>query len=228
MKSNQIIWDEEIAREIAAVLIANGVYSVDFVLDKSLWTKLPDGTITPCYCNCRYLNRNINDLKMVINFMETVSRLKFKDIQLIVGLATAGIPLAALLADRLDLPLSYVRSNTKGYGQGKLVECRPPRGAKALLIDDLLYTGASLKQSIEALNHEYDIQAVGTITIVSLSSWDCQENNWSFFAERQMSLYALTSYEYLLDELIRQRRINKNQYQQLLNFYSRPKTYEWK
>jgi len=222
-----IVWNEDIAKETASLLIASGVYSIDFKKDKDDWIKLPDGTITPCYCNCRYVNRSPEHSRIVTNFMETMSRLKLKRAEIVIGLATAGIPVSSLLADRLNLPTSYVRSKPKGYGQGKLVECNPKRGLKALVVDDLLYTGASLKKAVKALSDEYGIETIGIITIVSLSSWECKENEWNFFKEHNITLYSLTSYEYLLDELLKSGKITEKHHKELDAFYLKPKTYVW-
>ena len=222
-----ITWNEDIARKTASLLIKTGVYSIDFYKSKDEWTKLPDGTITPCYCNCRYINRDPHNSRAIISFLETMSRIKFRKAEIVVGLATAGIPTASLLAERLNLPVSYVRSKPKGYGQGNRVECSPPRGAQALVVDDLLYTGTSLKRAINALSNEYGIKTVGVATIVSLSSWECRENEWDIFKRQRIPLYSLTSYEYLLDELVERQKITKEQYQKLLSFYLKPKTYVW-
>lgn len=223
-----VIWNEEVAKETASLLIDSGVYSIDFKKDKNEWTKLPDGTITPCYCNCRYVNRSPIQSRIIVNFMETMSRLKSKEAEIVVGLATAGIPFSSLLADRLNLPVSYVRSKPKGYGQGNLVECNPQRGLKALVVDDLLYTGSSLVKAVEALSGEYGIETIGITTIVSLSSWECKENEWNFFKNRNITMNALTSYDYLLDELLNRKKIDNIQYKELQSFYLKPKTYEWK
>ncbi len=223
-----IIWNEEIAKDTASVLIGSGVYSIDFKKNKDEWTKLPDGTITPCYCNCRYINRSPFQTRVIVNYLETITRLKFKNAEIVVGLATAGIPFASLLADRLNLPVSYVRSKPKGYGQGNLVECNPQRGLKALVIDDLLFTGSSLMRAVEALSSEYGIETVGLATIVSLSSWESKENEWKFFKDRNVPLCSLTSYSHLLEELLSKEKITKEELKELNFYYLSPKTYEWK
>ena len=223
-----VIWNDEIAKDSATILIEGGVYSIDFSKDKDKWTKLPDGTITPCYCNCRYINRSPILTRAIVNYLEALARLKFKNAEIIVGLATAGIPFASLLADRLNLPISYVRSKPKGYGQGNLVECNPQRGLKAVIVDDLLFTGASLSRAVEALSQEYGIETVGIVSIVSLSSWQCKENEWDFFRKRNIQPYCLTSYISLLDELVHKEKITLGQMKELNSYYLAPKTYEWK
>lgn len=101
---NNDITSESMAKDIAKRLIDSDVYSINFTKDKTDWIRLPDGTITPCYCNCRYVNKFPDQTRIIVNYLEFLIRLKFKDAEIIVGLATAGIPIASLLADRLNLP----------------------------------------------------------------------------------------------------------------------------
>ncbi|MCK9546960.1 MAG: orotate phosphoribosyltransferase [Sphaerochaeta sp.] len=79
------------------------------------------------------------------------------DPQNIAGTATAGIPHATTLADRLGKPLSYVRSSSKGHGLGQQIEGLGPsgsyEGARVLLIEDLISTGGSSVKAVEAIVH---------------------------------------------------------------------------
>ncbi len=70
---------------------------------------------------------------------------------LIAGTATAGIPHAAWLADRLDLPMVYVRAAPKGHGRGGQIEGPLAPGQTALLIEDLVSTGGSSLGAVAAL-----------------------------------------------------------------------------
>ena len=67
------------------------------------------------------------------------------------GTATAGIPHATLLADRLGLPLTYVRSGAKGHGKGNRIEGRVEEGQRVLVVEDLVSTGGSVIAAVEAL-----------------------------------------------------------------------------
>ena len=69
----------------------------------------------------------------------------------IAGTATAGIPHATLLADRLDLPLLYVRSQPKKHGRGQQIEGPLQTGERVVLIEDLISTGGSVLKAAEAL-----------------------------------------------------------------------------
>lgn len=69
----------------------------------------------------------------------------------IAGVATAGIPLASILADRLNKPLLYVRLQPKGHGKRQQIEGQLRRGARVLLIEDLVSTGGSSRAAARAL-----------------------------------------------------------------------------
>lgn len=124
--------------------------------------------------------------------------------------------------------MCYIRSEPKGYGQGNLVECNPQRNLKAIVIDDLLFTGASLTRSVDVLASKYNIETIGILTIVALSSWESKENDWHFFKERGIKTLSLTSFTHLLDELTHRGKITPDQKKELHSYYLRPKSYEWK
>ena len=73
---------------------------------------------------------------------------------LVAGAATAGVPWAAMVADRLGLPMSYVRPTAKDHGMGRQVEGPLAKGHRAVLIEDLISTGGSSLKCAEALRAE--------------------------------------------------------------------------
>ncbi len=73
---------------------------------------------------------------------------------LLAGTSTAGIPWAALVADRLDLPMAYVRPEPKKHGMGRQVEGPHADGQRVVLIEDLISTGGSSLRCVAALQRE--------------------------------------------------------------------------
>lgn len=86
-------------------------------------------------------------------FLDTIRSKKIA-CDVIAGVATSGIPLAAILADRLKKPLVYVRPQPKGHGRGRQVEGHFKKGARVLLIEDLVSTGGSSLAAVKALRKE--------------------------------------------------------------------------
>lgn len=85
---------------------------------------------------------------------------------LIAGTSTAGIPWASLVADRLGLPLAYVRPNPKKHGMGRQVEGPSAAGHRTVLIEDLISTGGSSLQCAQALRAE-GAEVVGVLALFS-------------------------------------------------------------
>ncbi|NNF57232.1 MAG: orotate phosphoribosyltransferase [Rhodothermaceae bacterium] len=113
----------------------------------------------------------------------------------IAGTATAGIPHAAWLADRLTLPMVYVRSAPKGHGRGNQIEGRLHEDARVVLVEDLVSTGGSSLKAVEVLR-EAGAEVLATVAIFSYGFDRAAEA----FAEAKMPLHVLTDYATLLDQ----------------------------
>ena len=77
--------------------------------------------------------------------------LAFPNIDVVAGVATAGIPHGALLADSIDKPFIYVRSKSKKHGRQNLIEGELKEGANVLVVEDLISTGMSSMAAVDAL-----------------------------------------------------------------------------
>lgn len=101
--------------------------------------------------------------------------------------ATAGIPHGALLADRLGLPFSYVRSAPKGHGKGNRIEGAVADGARVVLVEDLISTGGSALSAADALRE----RGVDVVAVVAVFSYGFPEADRAF-AEAGLPLATLT------------------------------------
>jgi orotate phosphoribosyltransferase len=116
-----------------------------------------------------------------------------------------------------------VRKTRKQHGTGALVECSPPPGRKAVLVDDLMASGGSLDLAIDAIEHECRMEPCGIVTIV----------NWNFhvmrerFAQRGVPFHSLVSYPELLQAGMQGGRLTKPAALELARFYRNPKNHEW-
>lgn len=110
------------------------------------------GIKSPIYCDNRHILGFSEARDTIINsFIESI---KADDFDVIVGVATAGIPWASIIADRLNKPLAYVRNKPKGHGAGKQIEGAEVKGKKVLIIEDLITTGKSSLIAVEVLKKE--------------------------------------------------------------------------
>ncbi|WP_214842185.1 orotate phosphoribosyltransferase [Exiguobacterium sp. s150] len=107
------------------------------------------GLKSPIYCDNRLTLSHPEVRNLIVDAL--VEAIRPLDVDVIAGTATAGIPHATLVADRLGLPLVYVRSSAKGHGKGNLIEGRFERGARVVVIEDLLSTGESSIKAARAV-----------------------------------------------------------------------------
>ncbi|URL61128.1 orotate phosphoribosyltransferase [uncultured bacterium] len=115
----------------------------------------------------------------------------------IAGVATAGIAHAALVSERLNLPMIYVRSKPKDHGLGRQIEGHLPNHAKIVVIDDLISTGKSALNAARAINkREPDAKVIGIIAIFTYKLVDSTKN----FRAMKMSLKTLTNYPTLIQQ----------------------------
>lgn len=121
-------------------------------------------------------------------------RTQWPSVDVIGGVATAGIPHAALVADRLTLPLVYVRSKPKDHGQGRQIEGQLQPGAKLVLIDDLLSTGGSVLQAAAAASRA----GATVIGVAAIFSYQLPASTANF-AAAGIPFATLTNYPTLID-----------------------------
>lgn len=116
------------------------------------------------------------------------------DVDVIAGVATAGIPHAAYVAERLEKPLVYVRSKPKDHGRGKQIEGVLKKGQKVVVIDDLLSTGGSALKAVKA------VEAAGgkVIGVVAIFSYQLPELDKNF-QEAGLPYYTVTNYTTLIE-----------------------------
>lgn len=148
------------------------------------------GWQSPIYCD----NRIILSYPQVRDFVkdQLVGIIKEKfypEVNCIAGVATAGIPHAAMIADALGLPMVYVRSQPKGHGMKNTIEGRLPDNAKVVVIEDVVSTG---KSSLKAVD---DLRKVGA-SIVGMAAIYTYNFQLAVdrFKEENVVLHTVTNY----------------------------------
>ncbi|WP_457650303.1 orotate phosphoribosyltransferase [Profundibacter sp.] len=140
---------EEIARLTAKMLLE--IKAVHFNATEPF--TLASGLPSPTYIDCRKLISHPRIRSTVMDFMvTTVMRdAGFEAFDNIAGGETAGIPFAALVAERMALPMSYVRKKPKGYGRNARIEGDMSEGQRVLLVEDLTTDGGSKLSFVDAI-----------------------------------------------------------------------------
>ncbi len=135
-------------RDLAACLLDAGAVRLQ-PLDPFTWAS---GLKAPIYCDNRQLLGFPEARGQIVEAL--VARTASFSPTLIAGAATAGVPWAAMVADRMGLPMAYVRPTPKNHGMGRQVEGPLAKGHRAVLIEDLISTGMSSLKCADALEAE--------------------------------------------------------------------------
>ena len=139
------------------------------VVDPAMPYILASGVNSPIYCDMRKLLSDVETRSDIIKSIANLIRQEGFDNYVIVGVATAGIPWAALLAQSLNKPLAYVRPEPKDHGMGKQIEGNIDVDQKVIIIEDLTSTGGSAIRSVEAIQTE-NIEVLSCYSICSYKS----------------------------------------------------------
>lgn len=175
------------------------------------------GIKSPIYCDNRLTISYPEIRKQIAQGLAAQIKAKFPDVEVIGGVATAGIPHAAWVADELGLPLIYVRSKPKDHGRGKQIEGVLPAHAKTVLIDDLLSTGGSVLKAVKAAQNEgADVIGVGAIFSYQLSAVSAN------FKQVGLSFTTLTNYSELLEAATEENYIAEDQLETLKKWRKAP------
>jgi len=109
------------------------------------------GIKSPIYCDNRLVLSYPDKREIVVKGFVSLIQTKYPQAEIIMGTATAGIPWAAMVAQKMNLPMGYVRSSNKTHGKGNKIEGSLPNGAKVVIIEDLISTGGSVKDVVDSL-----------------------------------------------------------------------------
>lgn len=141
----------------------------------------------------------------------------YPDVEVIGGVATAGIPHAALVASLLNLPMIYVRSKPKDHGQGNQIEGPLQPGQKVVLIDDLLSTGGSVLEAAKAASKE----GADVLGVAAIFTYELPDNVANFEAAK-LPFLTLTNYSTLIQVAREQGTINDAQLDLLASWREDP------
>jgi orotate phosphoribosyltransferase len=119
----------------------------------------------------------------------------FPQAEAVAGVATGAIAQGALVADELGLPYSYVRPKPKDHGMGNQVEGEIKKGAKVVVVEDLISTGGSSLKAVEALR-QYGVEVVGMVASFTYGFPVAEEA----FKAAGVKLVTLSNYEAVIEE----------------------------
>lgn len=160
------------------------------------------GWKSPIYCD----NRKILSFPHVRDFIKSEMTnaifTEFPDGDVIAGVATAGIPHAALVADLLNLPMIYVRAKPKEHGLGNQIEGVLAENAKVVVIEDLISTGKSSMEAVEAIQ-QTGATVIGVCSVFNYGFPQAEE----IFRHAGIPTLSLSHYNALLEYALQEKKI---------------------
>lgn len=144
-------WDRDAALATARILLE--IKAVNFRPDEPY--TFTSGWASPVYIDCRRIIYFPRARARICELaVDKIGRhIGFETIEVVAGGETAGIPFAAWIADRMLVPMAYVRKRPKGFGSNALIEGDVPEGKETLLVEDLTTDGQSKIQFAQSLRN---------------------------------------------------------------------------
>jgi orotate phosphoribosyltransferase len=181
------------------------------------WTS---GIISPIYCDNRLTMSFPAIRDQIAEGFATLIRAHYPDTEVIAGTATAGIPHAAWVAHKLNLPMAYIRDKAKGHGKQNQIEGLIKEGQKVVVIEDLISTGgSSLKAALAVIEAGGDVQSVLAIFTYQFALAE------EAFREEGIELQTLSNYTALVEEARRLGKISEADVALLQSWRDNPQTF---
>lgn len=211
-----MIIDEVFAKKLALKLL-----EIDAIVlrpnEPFTWSS---GWNSPIYCDNRLTLRYPELRSEIADAFVKFIREKFPDVDVVTGTATAGIPHAAWVSDRLNKPMAYVRSKAKAYGLGNQIEGGVDKGQSAVVVEDLISTGTSALTVVDTLKFiGAEIKAVLSIFTYG---FDKAEQR---FKDKGVEVYTLTDYSTLIEVAQQNGYVTKDDLEHLNNWRAQPETW---
>jgi len=175
------------------------------------------GWNSPIYCDNRLTLRYPKIRKAISKALTEIIDEQTPDVEVITGTATAGIPHAAWIAEKMNKPMAYVRAKAKSHGMGNQIEGGVDKGQSTIIIEDLISTGGSAISVIEALQFiGADVKAVASIFTYGFDA------SHEKFRKKGIPVFSLTDYSTLIDVALEQGKVKEQDIELLNNWRANP------
>jgi orotate phosphoribosyltransferase len=178
------------------------------------------GLRSPIYCDNRKTLSYPKVRAFIRDAFAATIRESFPAVEVIAGVATGGVAIGALVAEALDLPFVYVRSEAKKHGLGNQVEGVLRDNQRVVVIEDLISTGSSSLKAVEALR-EANAQIEGMVAIFTYGFPKAGER----FNEATCAVQTLSNYDFLLQQASASGYISSAQLATLSQWKSNPEAW---
>lgn len=180
------------------------------------------GIKSPIYCDNRLTLSAPNVRKHVEAGLADLVRRYYPDCEMLMGTSTAGIAHAAITATLLGLPMGYVRGEAKTHGRTNRIEGRMDPGTKVVVVEDLISTGGSAIECVEALREA----GANVLGIVSIFTYGMQKG-LDRIAAAETTNHSLCNLDVLVDVAVKEGRIAPQWKDRILAFRDNPSDESW-
>ncbi|MBQ3766989.1 MAG: orotate phosphoribosyltransferase [Bacteroidales bacterium] len=205
-------------RQIASSLLSIGAV---FLRPEQPFT-WASGIKSPIYCDNRLTLSAPRVREQVENGLAQLVRRHYPDCEMLMGTSTAGIAHAAITATLLDLPMGYVRGEAKTHGRTNRIEGKMEPGTKVVVIEDLISTGGSAIEVVDALR-EAGAEVLGIVSIFTYG----MKRGLERLAAAHVENHSLCNLDILVDVAETEGRIGPGWKERILAFRDNPSDESW-
>ncbi|MFI3303918.1 MAG: orotate phosphoribosyltransferase [Rikenellaceae bacterium] len=180
------------------------------------------GIKSPIYCDNRLTLSHTDVRDHVEAGLAKIVTEKFPEAEVLMGTSTAGIAHAAITATIMGLPMGYVRSGSKDHGRGNQIEGRLEKGQKVVVIEDLISTGGSCIDVVNALR-EAGAEVLGIASIFTYG----MKKGLDRLAAANVVNYSLSNLDALVEAAVEEGYIAPEDKAKLLQFRDNPSDESW-
>ena len=171
------------------------------------------GIQSPIYCDNRLILSAPEARDVVENAIAARVRELYPACEMLMGTSTAGIAHAAIAASLTGLPMGYVRSSAKDHGRTNRIEGRLEKGTKVVVIEDLISTGGSVIEVVEALR-EAGAEVLGIVSIFTYG----MRRGLERLAAAKVENHSLCCLDTLVDVAVKEKYITETQKNEIIQF----------
>ncbi len=180
------------------------------------------GIKSPIYCDNRLTLSSPAVRNQIEQGLAELVKRHFPECEMLMGTSTAGIAHAAITATILDMPMGYVRGSAKDHGRTNRIEGRMDAGTKVVVVEDLISTGGSCIDVVDALR-EAGAEVLG---IVSIFTYGMKRGEERIAAANTVN-YSLSNLDALLEQAVEEGRITPEQQARITAFRNNPSDESW-
>ena len=180
------------------------------------------GIKSPIYCDNR-LTLTAPEVRTHVEkgLMEVIKE-HYPEVEVLMGTSTAGIAHAAITGHMMQLPMGYVRSGAKDHGRGNQIEGKLEKGQKVVVVEDLISTGGSVIEVVEALR-EAGAEVLGIASIFTYG----MKKGLDRLAAANVKNVSLSNLDTLVEVAAEEGYIQKEDCERLIKFRNNPSDESW-